>query len=291
MEKIYDWIAKHKALFLIICIAIFALPLIVVQVLYKWHLGIDWLISDWESGDVLAYIAGFEALLGTVLLGGLTLWQNERFKEENDKSQERLQKISEGQAKALEQILLMDQSSNIPLIDIKKSPKGDKFVNVELFLKEDGTAFLKVFLTNITDYPIKDIYVKTFELFTYGLKYVIDDNKSYYNPHKGLPGYYDTHVAFSLLPVTCEGRNEHFERACPWHNNTNTRQEDTQEWAFNKQFILEVTFEIDNIYSKKIIETIIYEFRVNCGKSPFEHTFSLWNKELRFEVVEESDNA
>ena len=30
----------------------------------------------------------------TIILGLLALWQNQRFKEENDKSQERLEKIS-----------------------------------------------------------------------------------------------------------------------------------------------------------------------------------------------------
>ncbi len=206
MNKVYEWIAKHKVWTAIICAAIFALPLVIVHVLYKWYPGIDWLVPEWGPGDILAYIAGFEAFVGTISLGALTLWQNKRFKDENDKSQERLQKISEGQARALEQILLMDQSSNIPLVDIKKSPKGDIFVNVELFLKKDGTASLRIFLTNITEYPIKDIHVQNLELYTYDLKYVMDESKSCYNPHKGLPGHYDTHVAFKLLPVACKDK-------------------------------------------------------------------------------------
>lgn len=291
MKKLYKWISKHIVQTIIICIVVFTLPLIIVHTLYKWNLGIPWLISDWESGDVLAYIAGFEALLGTVLLGGLTLWQNERFKEENDKSQERLQQISEGQANALKQILLMDQSSNIPLLDIKKSPQNDRLVNVELFFKKDGTIFLKIFLTNITEYPIADCHVQSLELYTYDLKYIIDESGSCYNPHKGLPGHYDMHVVFKLLPSTCKDKNEHFENACAGRLLDRTPQQNAIELIQNQQFILEITFEIINIYGKRIIETIICEFRGNYSKNPYEHSFSLWNKELRFEVTEESNNA
>lgn len=72
-EKLYEWIAKHKVWTTVICFAIFALPLIIVHVLYKWYLGIELLIPEWEPGDVLSYIAGFETLIGTLLLGYLTL--------------------------------------------------------------------------------------------------------------------------------------------------------------------------------------------------------------------------
>lgn len=294
MKKLYEWIAKHKVWAAIICAAIFALPLVIVHMLYKCYLGIPWLISDWESGDVLAYIAGFEALIGTVLLGALTLWQNERFKEENDKSQERLQKISEQQAKVLEQILLIDKSANIPLIDIKSSPDDDRSINIELFLMPDSTIYLRMFLANITEYPMKDVYVQSLVLFTYDFKYVIDKNKGQYNPHKGLPGHYDTHVEFNLSPIECKDKNEHFAHICPWHISTNTQQEDAQEWAFNNQFILEIVFEIENIYGKRILETIIYEFRREYIRSKSDAvypSFKLHNKELRFEVVEETNNA
>lgn len=292
MKKIYEWISKHKVWTIIICIAIFALPLIVVHALYKCHLGIDWLISDWESGDVLSYIAGFETLFGTALLGALTLWQNERFKEENDNSQDRLQKISEEQAKALEQILLMDQSSNVPLVDIKKSPKGDRFVNIELYIKKDGTASLKIFLTNITEYPIKDVHVQSLELCTYDIKYIVDKTANYsYNPHKGLPGHYDTHVAFKLLPIEYKDNNEHFENACPGHLVGETPQQMAIQSMKNQHFILKIVFAVENIYGKMIEETIICEFRGDYSSNPYEHSFSMWNKELRFEVVEESKNA
>lgn len=290
-NKLWDWIKSHKIATSIICLCFGIFQAFIIHALHKWDIGIPFFAAEWNPGDVLVYVSGFEAFAGTVFLGVLTLWQNKRFKDENDKSQERLQQISEGQAKALEQILLMDQSSNIPLVDIKKHPKDDKLVNVELFLKEDRTASLKIFLTNITEYPIKDIHVRSLELYTYDFKYIIDGSKSSYNPHKGLPGHYDTHVAFKLLPLTYKEKNEYFVNVYPARFLNKTPQENAVELVQNQQFILEVTFEIGNIYGKKIVETIICEFRGNYSRNPDEHSFTLWNKELRFEVTEGTDNA
>ena len=50
--------------------------------------GPDWLQARWGAGDLLTYV-------GTVSLSLLAVWQNKRFKEENDKAQERLERISQ----------------------------------------------------------------------------------------------------------------------------------------------------------------------------------------------------
>lgn len=96
MKKIYEWIAKHKVWTTIICASIFALPLFIVHVLYKWHLGINWLIPEWEAGEVLAYVAGFEAFIGTVFLGVVSFEQNRKAEEANkelSKENNYLQKV------------------------------------------------------------------------------------------------------------------------------------------------------------------------------------------------------
>lgn len=96
MKKIYEWIVNHKVKTAIICVTIFMLPLVIVQVLYKLHLGISWLVSEWKAGDVLAYIAGVEAFLGTVFLSVVSLEQNRKAEETNKRLSEEnnyLQKI------------------------------------------------------------------------------------------------------------------------------------------------------------------------------------------------------
>lgn len=51
-------------------------------------IGPSWLQARWGAGDILTYV-------GTVSLSLLAVWQNKRFKEENDKAQERLERISQ----------------------------------------------------------------------------------------------------------------------------------------------------------------------------------------------------
>lgn len=69
LNKIVNWIKNHKTTTLLVCISIFFLPLVIVHILFKWNSEIRWLSAEWSAGDVLGYIAGFEAFVGTVALG------------------------------------------------------------------------------------------------------------------------------------------------------------------------------------------------------------------------------
>lgn len=59
---------------------------IVIHILFHWS-GPAWITAKWSAGDILTYAS-------TVSLGLLAVWQNKKFQEENDKTQEKLQKIS-----------------------------------------------------------------------------------------------------------------------------------------------------------------------------------------------------
>lgn len=74
MERLLNWINRHRYVSGLIA---FSIPLLVVHILYKVDFGIKWLQSNWSAGELLTYIAGFEALLGTVILGIITVKQNE----------------------------------------------------------------------------------------------------------------------------------------------------------------------------------------------------------------------
>ena len=63
------------------------LAMLVIHALFV-PVGPDWLQARWGAGDLLTYV-------GTVSLSLLAVWQNKRFKEENDKAQERLERISQ----------------------------------------------------------------------------------------------------------------------------------------------------------------------------------------------------
>lgn len=85
MSKIVGWIKHHKTTTFLGCIVMFLLPLILVHIFFKWNSGIGWLSAEWSAGDVLAYIAGFESFVGTIVLGFVTVYQSEKASRENER--------------------------------------------------------------------------------------------------------------------------------------------------------------------------------------------------------------
>lgn len=68
---------------------------ILINESYKFGLknGVGY-VTLWEAKDVLAFYGSFLSFVGTTALGMLALWQNKKFKEENDNAQDRLEKIN-----------------------------------------------------------------------------------------------------------------------------------------------------------------------------------------------------
>ncbi len=88
-----EWIFTHKVKTSIIAILLFTIPLAVVHILFKWNSGVEWIQAEWGAGDVISYIAGFEAFIGTTFLSFLALWQNQKHKQENDAKDKKLIEI------------------------------------------------------------------------------------------------------------------------------------------------------------------------------------------------------
>ena len=78
MGQIVTWIKKNKLIVGLITLLSFAMPLLIVHVLFRYDGGNNFIRAEWSAGDVLAYIAGFLAFIGTVSLGALALWQNQQ---------------------------------------------------------------------------------------------------------------------------------------------------------------------------------------------------------------------
>lgn len=77
ISKLFDWIKVHVWQTILIILTCFLAPLVLVHFLYKWQTSCYLLQSDWFSGDLITYIAGFEALLGSVFLGIVALKQTQ----------------------------------------------------------------------------------------------------------------------------------------------------------------------------------------------------------------------
>ena len=138
MIKLLDWMRKHK---IISSILIFAIPLGIVQILYKVDCKITWLQSAWDSGDLLAYIAGFEAFIGTVSLGLVTVWQNQRAYNISDR------------------MLKIEEQRVLPYVDINREKSTVKEIN-------DKKLKIKLWLTNYSEYPVHNIYLSETKLDT-----------------------------------------------------------------------------------------------------------------------------
>ena len=85
MRKVTDWVKKNPIRTILIVVAMFFTPLLIVHLLFKWNTGIEFLGAEWDAGDLLAYIAGFETLIGTLILGLITVKQAERADEVNER--------------------------------------------------------------------------------------------------------------------------------------------------------------------------------------------------------------
>lgn len=190
MNKIVDWIKNHKTTTLLVCIVMFFLPLILIHIFFKWNSGIGWLSAEWSAGDVLAYIAGFEAFIGTIVLGFVTVYQSEKASRENERlSRENnfLQRISVQRLLPLvsvksitierscitTKLYSQDKASTVEVADTVTSEKRE--THLRTYLPRLGNQIdryykrVKLAIKNISDIAICQISVDRIEFS--GFKY------------------------------------------------------------------------------------------------------------------------
>lgn len=83
----FEWIKKHKVLFIIICIIVFIVLIGVpfgINLLFKIQSNINIFEAEWTAGDALGYYGTVLSFIGTVVLGALALYQNHIIKQEAD---------------------------------------------------------------------------------------------------------------------------------------------------------------------------------------------------------------
>lgn len=84
IESFIAWVKKHKMKTILVIIGLFFVPLIVVHLLFKWDTGYDFISAEWSAGDLIGYIAGFEAFVGTIVLGIIAVRQTDKANKTND---------------------------------------------------------------------------------------------------------------------------------------------------------------------------------------------------------------
>lgn len=193
MNKIINWIKEHKMATFLVCIVLFFLPLILVHSLFKWNSGISWLSAEWSAGDVLAYIAGFEAFIGTIALGIVTVYQSEKASQENEKlssennflqriNVQRLLPLVSVTSTAIEKTCIttklysQDKASTVEVADTVTPEKRETHLKTYLPLLGNQIdryqKTVKLTIKNISDSAISQISVDRIEFS--GFKYKVD---------------------------------------------------------------------------------------------------------------------
>jgi hypothetical protein len=86
MDELMTWVRKHIPLCVLLFVCALAGPIVIVHILFSMEAPTSWISAKWSAGDLLAYIAGFESFVGTMVLGIIAVYQT--------KQANRLQKTS-----------------------------------------------------------------------------------------------------------------------------------------------------------------------------------------------------
>lgn len=54
------------------------IPIIIINILFKFDFNIWWLESEWSAGDALSFYGGLLSFIGTIILGAISIWQTNK---------------------------------------------------------------------------------------------------------------------------------------------------------------------------------------------------------------------
>lgn len=238
-------IIEHKTFSGIIAIVLFVLPLIVVHFLFKWNSNIEWIQAEWDAGDVISYIAGFEAFIGTTFLSFLALWQNQQHKQENDNKDKMLLEVEN------EKIRL----SNLPQFLIQTADyKKALDPNVRTSAQNPNIVFLD--------------YLKTHGFF-------VNSTGTYWIPYDKIPGIEGSQLNRLISVVNCGNNTAHQVKLSISINGK--EYPDEKALSVKKDDELFLYIGIDNSISMKddLILTLRY---FDCFQNVYEQKFLLKNE-------------
>lgn len=128
----FGWIRKHKITTFFITVGTIIIPLIIVNLLFKGRTEIDFLVAEWDAGDLLSYIAAFEAFIGTIVLGLVALKQNEDLGKINN------------------ELIKLQKAEYLPTFYLCKDKFKAKFLTFQRDYNPTSAIIANVFDTRIT---------------------------------------------------------------------------------------------------------------------------------------------
>lgn len=137
IEHVIDYCKQHKVKTVLITVFLLLAPLLIVHVLFLFESENKIFVAKWTAGDLITYISGFEAFLGTVTLGVLTVWQANKANQMSDEA-----------TSISKTMLQLESAQHRPCLDFRGGLKQDNTSFLELIFC-NSNATLRVFLKNI----------------------------------------------------------------------------------------------------------------------------------------------
>ncbi|WP_321825716.1 hypothetical protein [Clostridium butyricum] len=88
MGNLKEWVKKHIIASIILSFVIIFLPVLLIHILYSIEMPCKFFMAKWSAGELLQFYGSLLSFGGTVLLGGLALWQNQQLAIKNQKFNE-----------------------------------------------------------------------------------------------------------------------------------------------------------------------------------------------------------
>ena len=254
---------------LLIVVLLIVISPVIINELYKMH---DGYLTLWEAKDMLQYVITSYTFVGTITLGGLTLYINNKLKNAN----ERMANINEKMILITNSALIREERAEIPLLDFVVFSNGsDEFKLKAEFLCVDNNARIRLWMNNPQNYGIQSATVKDAVLGIYdqnvmAQKFEIDLKKSV-----RLIEDKSAQMYVSILPK----RERIFALSFPWK----------REFSGKNIYILQIIFENKNNFGQTVIEKLNISFEGICDEQlcSKEHwPFKLYSHESYYKWLE-----
>ncbi len=164
------WIREHFIVAWVIASILYAF---IIHCLFSMHAPNDWLVAKWTAGEILTYAS-------TVSLGLLALWQNKKFKDENDIAQARLERLTE-QANELSTVSAIIEIENERLERLKEaldafSTSCDCQTIAKTYAENSTNSFTIAISMVSLEEKIDDSFFKAFRELRLDISVKQDDN-------------------------------------------------------------------------------------------------------------------
>lgn len=137
VEENMKWIQKYKKIIIVIFIILIGNPLL-VHCLFKLKSQNNFFTAEWSAGEILTYIVTSMSVLSTLVLSLLTIWLNEKIREES--------------VQYRKQIEVMELKKNAPLF----------YANCEKSI--NSCQNMSILFKNVSENIAKDVFVNVLKI-------------------------------------------------------------------------------------------------------------------------------